>query len=186
MHKQNQPTMRSTVKKILACIFLSGFLFCSFGGSAQSLRKKFSIGFGLEAGLPEGDVKYPYDLTAGFTVRFSYRLGHGFATFTTGVIGYVSTLKDVNLRAAVQVPFKAGYKYIIGRHLFVIGEVGYSDFRAYYDEVNGRHSTDNGGFTYAPTVGVQFGALELGVRYETVLAGGLNIGDAGLRLGFNF
>jgi hypothetical protein len=181
MRRQNQ------TKKIFSCILLSILIFCSYGVSAQNLRKRFSIGFGLEGGLPEGDAKDIYSATAGLTIRFSYRLGHGFATFTTGGIGYAPKVDEINQKAGVQFPFKAGYKYIICRHLFIMGEAGYSAFRAYYrDPIGKLLYTDKGGFTYAPAVGVQFGALELGVRYETLQAGGLNIAHAGVRLGFNF
>jgi opacity protein-like surface antigen len=169
------------------CFLLAGLVFCSYGVRGQSLNRRFSVGFGLEAGLPEGDVKDIYSFTGGLTIRFSYRVGHGFVTFTTGGIGYAPFTDDINLRAAVQIPAKAGYKYIIGRHLFIMGELGYSDFRSYYKDISGKlQSADNGGFTYAPTIGVQFGVIEIGLRYETVQAGGLNVAHEGVRLGFNF
>lgn len=175
------------ITRISAAILLLVLVGRSYTAGAQSLKKSWSVGFGIEAGLPEADAKDLYSFTGGMTVRFSYRLGHGFATFTTGAVGYAPKTDDINLKAGIQVPFKAGYKYIILRHFFVMGEAGYSAFRAYYKDLSDKTQyTDNGGFTYAPTIGIQAGALELGVRYETVRTGGLNIAHAGLRLGFNF
>jgi opacity protein-like surface antigen len=175
------------MRKAFFCFSLAWLIFCSHETRAQSLAKKFSVGFGLEAGLPEGDVKNLYSFNGGLTLRFSYRLGHGFVTFTTGGIGYAPLSANINENAAIQVPVKAGYKYIIHRHFFVMGELGYSVFRAYYKDLNDKTQfTNSSGFTYAPSAGIQFGALEIGILYEMLHADDLNIARGAVRLGFNF
>ncbi|MEO8405193.1 MAG: transporter [Chitinophagaceae bacterium] len=170
----------------LICGMLS--IFCSSNASGQSLSKKFSFGFGLEAGLPTGDVKEAYNFTGGLTLRFAYHVGPGFATLTTGGIAFIpESLEGEDVKAGLLIPVKAGYKYIIKDHFFVMGEVGYGSFKQYYSDDNGElASVSNGGFAYAPTIGVQFNALELGLRYESVSLPGGTLSFLGFRLGFNF
>ncbi len=68
-----------------------------------------------------------------------------------------------------------------------MGEMGYSSFKIYYKGENGDLASSNsGGFTYAPTVGVNFNAVELGIRYEGTSLKGGTVSTIGLRLGFNF
>jgi hypothetical protein len=67
---------------------LSFALLCVLNSSAQKETKKFSAGFGLEAGAPAGNITNAYNFAVGLTVRFSYHVGAGFATLTTGTIGY--------------------------------------------------------------------------------------------------
>ena len=156
--------------------------------SAQNDSKKWSLGFGLEAGSPTGDAKDSYNFTGGLTLRFSYKAGPGFATFTTGAVVFApKSLQGQDTKAGLQIPFKAGYKYIFAKHLFIMGELGYSSFRYYYKGLNNQlASTSTSGFTYAPTVGANFGAFEVGIKYESVSITGGNLSDFGLRLGFNF
>jgi hypothetical protein len=169
-------------------IMIVAFFVCSGSAMAQKPGKFFSIGFGFEAGKPLNSAASVYDFTGGLTVRISLHAGPGFATITGGGIVFVPwEISEQNLKAAVQIPIKGGYKYIFLRHFFVMGELGYSLFRYYTEGTNNNLvTTRTGGFTYAPSVGVQLGIIELGLRYETIQ---LNTGDLsylGLRLGFNF
>ena len=86
---------------------------------------------------------------------------------------------------------KAGYKYIFYKHLFVQGELGYSAFILFYNDQYGNAKSDtHGGFTYAPTIGANFGVFEIGLKYEQVVfnsdGAASNLSTAGLRFGFNF
>lgn len=157
--------------------------------SAQKMKKKWSIGFGLEAGLPAGDMKDAYSFAGGITLRFSYHLGPGFATFTTGSLGWFpKSLSDgQDMKAGIQIPVKAGYKFIYKDHFFVMAEVGYNSFKFYGLDNNGDLvSRSNSGFVFAPCIGVQFNSLELGLRYESFSLTGGNGSFLGIRLGFNF
>jgi len=176
------------MKKCIPVILCGVLLLTCFSLSAQKEGKKWSVGFGLEAGVPTGDIKDSYNFTGGITLRFAYKAGPGFATFTTGVVGYVPKKGlGKQTKAALQIPFKAGYKYIFAKHLFVMGEFGYSTFRYYYDGGNGNlASTSTGGFTYAPSIGVNFGVFEAGIKYEAIAITGGTVSDIGFRLGFNF
>jgi len=170
-----------------------GFIFllalvAAASAKAQRDNKPWSIGFGLEAGTPLGTTGNGYTVTGGATLRFSYKLGPGFATISSGArLYYPKKVTGEQTKAALQIPVMAGYKYIFMKHLFVMGELGYSSFRYYYGDGNGglAHSSTSG-FTYAPSAGVQFGAFEAGVKYEGIALSGGTLSDLSLRLGFNF
>src|ERR1700733_4748747 len=117
------------MKKVLF-ITLTGFItLLSIQSNAQSDLKKFSVGFGFDAGTPLGDAKNAFHFTGGLDLRFSYKLGPGFATFSVGAIAFVpKSFAGKNTKAALQIPVKIGYKYKIVPHFFVMGEVGYSRF----------------------------------------------------------
>jgi hypothetical protein len=167
----------------LFCLLLCG----SFSASAQKDSAKFSVGFGLEAGVPTGVAKTAYNFTGGLTLRFSYHAGPGFLTLTTGAEGYVPKKgQGKSTKASLQIPVKAGYKYIFSKPFFVMAELGYSSFRVYYDNNGSVASTSSGGFTYAPTIGVNFNAFEAGIKYEATSVSGGTISNLSIRLGFNF
>lgn len=176
-------------------------LFCSLLGivetQAQRDSKKFSFGFGLEGGTVTGKFKSNdvYSGAGGITLRASYKVGPGFATLTSGALlyipGNITTENTDDLKVGVQIPLKAGYKFIFLKHLFVQGEAGYSAFKVGYTNGESEEvkTESYGGFTYAPTVGANFGAFEIGVRYETVVKvgnPGTDLSTAMVRLGFNF
>jgi hypothetical protein len=152
---------------------------------AQKETKKFSVGFGIEAGLPTGPTSVLYSFAVGVTARFSYHVGPGFVTLTGGGIGYdPKTVVGQKKQVGLQIPVRAGYKYIV-HHFFVMGEVGYSEFKSYYGQNGELASTTVGSFNAAPTVGVQFNAFEFGLRYGIDFKSGGG-GLFGIRLGFNF
>jgi len=154
------------------------------------MSKLISVGFGIEGGLPANSAtKDVFGGGGGVTARAALHLGPGFVTLTTGGIVFIpKNLQETNaVKTAVQIPIKAGYKYVLVGHLFVMGEFGYSVFKSYYEDQNNNvYSTSTGGFTFAPSVGVQWGATEVALRYESVQLSGGNFTYMGLRLGFNF
>lgn len=176
------------MKKITTGFILMALLLCSKNVLSQKDTKKFSFGFGLEGGLVTGDYKEVFNAAGGITLRGSYKVGPGFATLTSG--GVIYTPKDINgedLKVSLQIPVKAGYKYIIKKHFFVMGELGFSSFKQYFEGVSGDvESTSSSGFTYAPAIGVQTGAFELSLRYESTSISSSTLSAAFLRLGFNF
>ena len=97
-------------KSFLIFAIFTSLLIISFNtANAQKESKQFSVGFGLEGGVPVGDAKNSYDFDGGITLRFSYHLGPGFATLTSGAVGFYpkSNLGD-NTKATLQIPVKAG------------------------------------------------------------------------------
>jgi hypothetical protein len=176
------------MKKILTCCLFSALALTAFRSNAQKSSKKLSFGFGLEAGIPTGDYKEVYNFAAGITVRGSYKLGPGFITLTTGAIGFLpKSLESEDTKAGLQIPVKAGYKLIFKDHFFVMGEMGFSSIKYYFEGAGGElESVGQSGFTYAPSVGAQFGPFEIGVRYESTAIKGSAFSAALLRLGFNF
>jgi hypothetical protein len=160
---------------------------CFNTAKAQKETKTFSVGFGLEAGLPLGDIKDAYDFAGGITIRFSYHVGPGFATLTSGAIAFLPKSGLGNsTKASIQIPVKAGYKYMFHKPFFVMGELGYSSIKVYSGNNGSLISNTFGGFTYAPSVGVNFKSFEAAIKYEAVSVSGGTFSTVGLRLGFNF
>ncbi|MEP6747491.1 MAG: hypothetical protein ABJB86_07180 [Bacteroidota bacterium] len=176
------------MKKIFFVMLMGTLSLLSIQSQAQSDSKKFSVGFGFQGGLPLGDAKTAFQFNGGIDLRFSYKAGPGFATLSVGGNVFVPKSFDgVDTKAALQIPVRVGYKYKIVPHFFVMGEVGYSHFRSYYDDGNNQLvSSSTGGFTYAPAIGTEFGAFEAAVRYEGISVTGGTISYVALRLGFNF
>ena len=153
---------------------------------AQSDSKTFSAGFGLQGGIPASSTGYHFD--GGLTVRLSYHAGPGFVTLSSGVVAWIpKSFQGSTTKASLQIPVLVGYKYVFAKPFFVMGEVGYSSFRVYYKgDDNNVASSTYGGFTYAPTIGVTFKALELGIRYESTSLNGGTASAIGLKVAFNF
>jgi hypothetical protein len=183
-------------KKGFRLLLLSLSIFLSTNMYAQKLSKKFSFGFGFEAGQVKGDniAKEGFDYNGGITLRASVKAGPGFITVTSGALAF----RPINEYSeeydfGFQIPVKLGYKLIILKRLFVQGEAGYSRLGlAYKDDDDKFQSVNTGGFTITPSAGFNFGPLELGVRYETIKNLQFDGGDKfilsslGVRLGFNF
>jgi hypothetical protein len=165
-------------------VFLVAMI-CLSTAQAQKETKKFSVGFGIEAGVPTGAAADAYTFATGLTLRLSWKAGPGFVTLTSGLIGYAPKLVDgVKPKAGLQIPVRVGYKYIIQHHLFLMGEVGYSDFNTYYGSKGAIVSSNYGSMLVSPSFGYQAGAFEIGLRYSGNLSNGGSV--AGLRIGFNF
>jgi hypothetical protein len=159
--------------------------FCASFARAQKETKNFSVGLGLEAGVPVGNYSNLYNFDAGLTVRFSFLAGPGFITLTTGAIVFApKTEVGVPKKAGLQIPLRVGYKYIIGHHFFVMGEIGYVSTKTYYGSQGELLSVNSGSFIAAPSIGVQFNAFEISLRYDRNFKD--QGGSIGPRIGFNF
>ena len=182
------------MKRIYLILFAGCTMLGVSNAFAQNENKKFSVGLLSEIGLPTGVAKQSYNLTSGFNIRLSFHAPHGFATLSFGGVPYIpkvnftdSTFDIQKLKVGIGVPVKVGYKFIFGHHFFVMGEAGYARFYSFYEGADDKvQSTHSGGFTFAPSAGFQFGALEIGVKYEAIQLTGATISNIGLKLGFNF
>jgi hypothetical protein len=158
---------------------------------AQKDGKPFSFGFGLEGGLITGDADFKefFSSEFGLSLRFSVKAGPGYATFSPGALLVVpKSISEEDLKIGTHIPLRVGYKYIFAEKFFVMGEVGYAAYTLYAaGEDEDIVKEKSGGFTYAPSVGVNLGKFEAGIRYEaTALKDDVKVALLGLRLGFNF
>lgn len=191
------------MKKSLIIILVACLALCSQKTLAQKETKKWGIGFFPESGLTTGNATNTYNLTTGASLRFFYRAGPGFVTLAGGGVAYLpknlssilsgstdtSGTLDIKYKAGVAIPVKVGYKYIFKHYFFVMGELGISTFHYYYTDAddNSQNITYKGCFTYAPTIGFQYHAFEIGIKYEVLqIKGGGSISNIGLRTGINF
>ncbi|RWY52516.1 outer membrane beta-barrel protein [Mucilaginibacter gilvus] len=148
--------------------------------------KKFSLGLGFEGALPVGNLGNAYSFGAGATIRATIGLDASSAvTITSGAIAFIP--KDLGsgykLKTQINIPIKAGYKYMLSDNFYAIGEAGITIAKSYASNGNGGTISASGSsFTYAPGIGLKLGALDLSVRYE----GYSGAGFIGTRLGFNF
>ena len=148
--------------------------------------KKFSLGIGVEGALPTGGLSNLYSVGGGLTLRAAFGLDESSAfTVTSGALAFAP--KDLSytndLKAQINIPVKAGYKYFFGGNFYGIAEAGMSFIKTYVPDMSGgTTSVSNSEFTYAPGVGVQFGSFDASVRYEAYSGAGF----LGLRAGFNF
>lgn len=171
------------MKKLI--LFAGICTLCLTKTMAQKETKKFSVGVGIEGGLPTGPISDVYKFGLGLSIRFSYHIGPGFVTLTGSGIGYdPKKIAGQPEKVGLQIPVRAGYKFIV-HHFFAMGEVGYSEFKSYYGSNGEVLSTSQGSFIAVPAVGVQFNAFEAALRYIADFRSGGG-GLFGVRLGFNF
>jgi hypothetical protein len=162
-------------------------MFC-LKSTAQIHDKTWNLSLGFQGGIPLGGEIHPfYGFEDGIDLRLSRQLGPGFATLSCGANVYIPTKSKGFGVAAIQIPLLMGYKYEIASPYFVTGELGYSMFASRYGTGNGVSETA-GGFTYAYSMGRNFGSFDFAVRYEGILVKGTgsptpyNIGHVDLRL----
>lgn len=147
--------------------------------------KKISFGVGLEGALPMGGLKSIYPYGGGLTVRVTYNLDEKMAiTGTSGVIAFIpKSVSGTSLKAQINIPFKAGYKYMLTEKIYGLVEAGYTMSKTYVPTSSGVMSVSSSSFTYAPGVGIKLGILDTSLRYESY---GSGANFLGLRLGLDF
>lgn len=147
--------------------------------------KKFQLGIGLETALPIGAFGTGYSVGVGSTLRATFGLSDKIAvTATSGVMAFIpKTVKGVDLKAQLNIPYKAGVKYMFTKKVYGLGEVGATTARVYYPTTTGAmNSVSSTSFTYAANIGTHLGKFDASLRYE----GYRSSGFIGLRLGLNF
>lgn len=153
------------------------------GAYAQESGKKIGFGLGLEAALPPNAS---FVGGAGLTARITYTLDEKMAiTGTSGAIAFIpKKVTGIDMKPQINIPIKAGFRYMLTSKVYGLLESGYTITKVYYvNPGTGKVMSASGSsFTYAPGVGVKFGGLDLGLRYEGYTGGGF----LGLRLGYDF
>jgi hypothetical protein len=181
--KQTLKTMKKLFTMVI--VMLAG-LATTTAYAQDGDYKKFSLGLGLEAALPVGNLGNAYSFGAGATIRATIGIDESSAfTITSGAIAFLA--KDLGggykLKTQINIPIKAGYKYMLSDNFYAIGEAGITIAKSYASNGNGGTVSASGSsFTYAPGLGLKLGAVDLSVRYE----GYSGAGFIGARLGFNF
>ena len=180
------------MKRIILLFALMLSTFYASEVYAQKDGKPFSFGFGLEGGpiIGNADFKEFFSSEFGLSLRFSVKAGPGYATFSPGALLVVpKSISEEDIKIGTHIPLRVGYKYIFAEKFFAMGEVGYAAYTLYSADSDSEdvQKEKSGGFTYAPSVGVNLGKFEAGIRYEaTALKDKVNVALLGLRLGFNF
>ncbi|RZK58996.1 MAG: hypothetical protein EOO91_06485 [Pedobacter sp.] len=177
------------MKKLVFTLLAGAMLLAGSNLKAQNAGVNgFKFGIGLEGALPLSGLKASYDVGAGLTLRFSQGIAENFdATLTTGAIAFIpKDLANANLdtKAAIWIPIKAGGRYMFSENFYGMAEAGVTIAKTYLPSAAGGNvtSVSSTSFTYAPGVGAKFGGFDIGVRYEGLDGAGF----MGLRLGFTF
>lgn len=206
---------------VLLCTFI---LLASINVKAQTKpippdkpTNGFSFGIALEGALPLGALKEPpssYKYGGGGNIRFTQGLASGLdLTLTAGGIAFVPedlNNKTIDSKISIFIPIKLGARVMIGNTFYLMGEAGVSLTKVYQAKtltINGTSGTVEEGFVngstfaYSPSMGVRFGGLDLGLKYEGIsdINGGKVIvlqtgtapknksgGFVGLRIGYDF
>lgn len=185
------------MKKILTIVMAFVIITSANQAYAQD-DKAFSFGFGFEGAPVVGDkgFKEGFSSQAGLSLRFAVKAGPGYVTFTPGASLVIpKKIDEDNLKIGTNIPLKLGYKYNFASKFFAMAEGGYSIYSFYTADLEdadiesiskSKHTT--GGFTWAPSIGVDLGKLELAVRYESTILSKekANASLAAFRIGFNF
>lgn len=183
------------MKKTILLFFLMVSMVYFGNAYAQRASKPFSFGIGIEGGQFMGDANFKetFNAEAGLSLRFSVKAGPGFVTLSPGArLVIPKSISEEDIKLGSHIPLRIGYKYIFARKFFVMAEGGYSQYTFYSADVSNESDEiikeKSGGFSYAPSVGVNLGSFEAGIRYESTNLKDLNtkISLLGLRLGFNF
>jgi hypothetical protein len=168
---------RRVKSKRIAFFMMASILLC-FGlpSSAQNPDKLYSFGIGLEGGVsPNVATTQMVDL--GLTGRFSFHAGPGYVFMGTG---YLLSRAGTDF----QIPLRAGYKFTFAKGGFLMGELGYYFYRTSENNFPYQATTIRG-LSIAPSVGVQFGVFEVGLRVD-VIVNQAELSTIGFVLGWNF
>lgn len=172
------------MKKNLSVALIICMTVLSMHVSAQEKTyKKVRTGFGLEAALPIGSLSNAYNLGAGASFRLGVALDEKSAiTGSVGAMAFIpKSISGTNTKAGLNIPIKAGYRYMLGKNVYALAEAGITSAKVYYPSTSGSlTSASSTHFTYAANIGTQLGKFNASVRYEAYSSAGF----IGLRLGF--
>jgi hypothetical protein len=205
-------------KQLFIILCLIGLTFPSF--SQEEINKNsnqiagLKFGIGLEGALPSGALKdvANYKYGGGLSIRFSKGIAQNLdLVLTSGALGFVP--EDLNnatidTKASIFIPLKLGARLMLGNHFYVMADGGVMFTKIYQaTSVNMNNATATDGFvngstfTFAPGLGLKFGAFNFGARYEMLsdINGGKTVvlptqkistekkgSFIGLRIGFDF
>lgn len=145
---------------------------------------KWRLGFGVEGGIPTGDLKDFSNLELGGTVRLQYGMSKNvYLTFTSGYYNFFAKQYIIPGTGIAgkpddlgMIPVKAGAKFFMGDHFYLGAEAG-----AGFETPGGPVQV-----ILSPSVGYATHSWEAGVRYENFLADHSNFGVVALRIAYGF
>lgn len=182
IYLQKDTTMKKSTKLIAAAIAAVTLFLGTSDVKAQTNEKSaWRLGFGVEGGIPTGDVSDFSNFQLGGTARLQYGLSDNLAlTLTSGLyhffgkeIGNSGEKYDIgNI-----IPVKAGIKTFFTDNLYFGAEAG----AGFETEENG-----NTKLLLAPALGWADKHWDVGVKYENISGQGNNYGTVGLRLAYGF
>ncbi|PZP49115.1 MAG: hypothetical protein DI598_08615 [Pseudopedobacter saltans] len=165
----------------------------TYNGKPRELRPIGSeLSIGVETGLAVGNLKHYSSMGVGGSVKYAYNFNESMAaTFQSGYISFISknpTHDGTNYGngkiKTSQIPFKAGFRYSLGR-FYMEPQLGVSLLRQ--KMIDTGNSDNTTGFTYAGNIGVLATRdFDISVRYEGISKSGGSIGYLGLRLAYSF
>lgn len=143
-------------------------------------KSPWRLGFGVEGGIPTGNIHDYSKFELGGTARLQYGVAKNFAlTLTSGYYNLFAdqAAKDVGGESIGIIPIKAGAKYFFIPQLYVGGELGVG-LETKYDK--------NTKFLWTPGIGWANKSWDVGVRYEGLAGQNDNYGFVALRLAYGF
>lgn len=141
-------------------------------------NRKTEFSLGLEAGLPAGTpgLSNLYSFALGGSVMGTYKISSDFR-FTLKA-GYIHYFIKGGGKGDGFIPVLAGFRYYFTPQVYFAGQMGI----AFSTLSNG-----GSGFCYSPGIGFRLSSKVIFlVRYEATYNSGLNIGNFGARIGYNF
>jgi hypothetical protein len=185
--------MKNSTKFIFVAIVATALLFNTKVSAQTSDSSKWRLGFGLESGLPTGNMNQFSNFELGGTARLQYSLTNNLAlTFTSGYYNFFSkrlpvTVFDINGSAigtqyfkypqVGMVPIKLGIKSFFSKNFYWGAEAG-----------AGIETQFNGitRLLLSPSLGWASKSLDVGVRYEYFSGYQLNNGMVAVRIAYGF
>jgi hypothetical protein len=172
--------MKNSTKWITA-VAIASAIFLSANVKAQTTDiSAWRLGFGVEGGIPTGNLNVYSNFELGVTGRLQYGVSKDVAiTFTTGYYQFFSNqaAKDA-LRGNVHiVPAKVGVKAFFNPNIYIGGEAG-AGFENRYAR--------NTKLILSPGLGWANKSWDVGVRYESFSGHSDNFGTIALRLAYGF
>jgi len=166
-------------------MLFAAFIMTAVKSQAQtSDAGKWRLGFGVEGGIPTGDIKGYSNYELGGTARLQYRASQNlYLTFTSGYYNFFAknvTIAGTNFVAKPDdmgiIPVKAGVKTFLGQHFYLAGEAG-----AGFETPGGPVK-----LILSPGFGYATRSWEAGVRYENFWTNNSNFGTVALRIAYGF
>ncbi len=159
--------------KTYLTLFLTVLIFSSFAQSKSS-----GVSIGLEAGLPVGVNGKPYSAVFGGSLQYEHLPAHDLGITLSG--GYLNwAIKSSYGSGSIGfVPLLAGFKYYVNPKVFFHGQLG---------AAIGTSRGQGTSFAYAPGIGFALSrAVDAEIKYMGISNKGGTLGEAGLRLAYNF
>jgi hypothetical protein len=152
-----------TTTKLVAVALTAVAIFFGTNVKAQTTEKSaWRLGFGVEGGIPTGDIKETTSFQLGGTARLQYGVANNLAlTLTSGYYNLFtkSEFKDLGANDVGIVPVKLGIKSFFTDNIYFGAEAG-AGF------ITNKDSDASAKLILAPALGWADKTWDVGVKYE--------------------